>query len=441
MPPAFWIDQISINMMDHVEHAGQVQLMEQIYHRASATFVQVHEQLEEGDQDGIEYLYRLASLASSGNTVGAARLLAELCKDDKLCRLLGLFVAPWWTRMWALQELVVSMNPRLMYGTLPVPFGVAEQVFSVIDDIYLNLEEEEYDYTLTVAELYTETTYNLLMQTKSLDAITFRSVAFGCTLPSWVPDFSTRIPGTTPLSAGGFKGCDYDANFTTDLLRRMLKFELVGAPRISDATLELAGVFFTRVNTVFSPLDFSKSCGEDWRDSFRTLAAQLTGFSWRDHRVPERARRAAKCFSDKLKLPPDQTATEVVWRTLLANQWPDGVKLWTDTYRGLAIPPVTLRLSERLLMEPGVSEKLVFNTGRCLFLTEEGYLGLGPRELVSGDAIVMLSGGTLPFVLRECGVAEDRTWSVVGECYVHGLGGDEIWAAEMCTRIESFRLA
>ncbi|KAH0423117.1 hypothetical protein CcaCcLH18_12402 [Colletotrichum camelliae] len=511
-PSAFWIDQISINQYDEEERAHQIPLMPDIYHGASATVCQLRGKPEEGDQYGVEHFYRLANLASTGSTTEAAQMLVELHQDNKLQRLLDLFNAKWWTRIWMVQEAVISPDLRLMYGTLSIPIGIAEQVFDVIDDLYSNLDEDanhgkltrrrlqetagwdvainisktrkEYHhgsktplsqliyrfcklqavnpcdllyaldsisqrdckmrvrYDQTTCQLYMETTFNMLMQMKTLDAVAFASVTENGDMPSWVPDFGYRITEMIPLSAGGFKGVDYVGNFATEALRRNLKFEVVGAPRINNTILEVSGVILTSVNTIFPPLELTDPGGRDWRDAFGAIETQLTGVDWHSRIMQQEPLHTAECFSDRLKVPPGETATEVLWRTLSANQWPDGVKLWVDMYQGRTIPPVTPKLSKWLVFVcNGISDKLVFNTGRCLFLTAEGYLGLGPRAMSSGDSIVMLSGGTLPFVLRNREDTEDPTWTVVGECYVHGLGGDESWAAEMGSRVESFSLA
>ncbi|KIW08382.1 uncharacterized protein PV09_01296 [Verruconis gallopava] len=55
---------------------------------------------------------------------------------------------------------------------------------------------------------------------------------------------------------------------------------------------------------------------------------------------------------------------------------------------------------------------------RRLYLTEHGYLGLGPENAVEGDEIWMLQGAMVPFVLRR---GEQAQLSLVGETYVHGF--------------------
>ncbi|KAJ4301073.1 hypothetical protein N0V90_003163 [Kalmusia sp. IMI 367209] len=55
---------------------------------------------------------------------------------------------------------------------------------------------------------------------------------------------------------------------------------------------------------------------------------------------------------------------------------------------------------------------------RRLFITSTGHLGLGPEAMMSGDVVVVLFGGKVPFVLRRVG---DEQWKLIGECYVNGF--------------------
>lgn len=62
-------------------------------------------------------------------------------------------------------------------------------------------------------------------------------------------------------------------------------------------------------------------------------------------------------------------------------------------------------------------------SGRRIFRTRKGCLGLGPAALCQGDFVAVLLSGRLPFVLRRF---EDHE-KLVGECYVLGLMQGEIF--------------
>lgn len=63
--------------------------------------------------------------------------------------------------------------------------------------------------------------------------------------------------------------------------------------------------------------------------------------------------------------------------------------------------------------------------GRRLFMTDSGYLGLGPATARPGDHVYIVQGAKTPFVLRETASEATGTTSrmlnVVGEAYVDGL--------------------
>ncbi|OTA06113.1 ABC transporter [Trichoderma parareesei] len=75
---------------------------------------------------------------------------------------------------------------------------------------------------------------------------------------------------------------------------------------------------------------------------------------------------------------------------------------------------------------------LTHNT--TMFLTDSGYLGLGPPETQVGDEVWCLFGGQMPFVLRQLGAKQEflpgqgerRLHQVFGICYVHGIMDGEI---------------
>ncbi|KAK0726847.1 heterokaryon incompatibility protein-domain-containing protein [Lasiosphaeria miniovina] len=58
------------------------------------------------------------------------------------------------------------------------------------------------------------------------------------------------------------------------------------------------------------------------------------------------------------------------------------------------------------------------STGRAIFRTEENYLGNGPRSVVPGDQVWVLTGAATPIVLRPLA---DGRFVLVGEAYVHGI--------------------
>lgn len=60
--------------------------------------------------------------------------------------------------------------------------------------------------------------------------------------------------------------------------------------------------------------------------------------------------------------------------------------------------------------------------GHCTFRSTEGYFGLGPKSLEIGDQVWIMPRSPVPFILRRSlNSSTPNRYSVIGECYVHGI--------------------
>ncbi|KAF2844983.1 HET-domain-containing protein [Plenodomus tracheiphilus IPT5] len=115
-----WIDQICINQPDTAEKIQQIPLMGQIYRRATNTFIWL------GDDDGcdsvlafdaLETIYaRLQSSEAQITTADFQRLNFPPETDRSWWAIRQLFRRPWLTRLWTIQEAVLSRNLFLACG-------------------------------------------------------------------------------------------------------------------------------------------------------------------------------------------------------------------------------------------------------------------------------------------------------------------------------------
>ncbi|KAF4952510.1 hypothetical protein FGADI_6745 [Fusarium gaditjirri] len=72
--------------------------------------------------------------------------------------------------------------------------------------------------------------------------------------------------------------------------------------------------------------------------------------------------------------------------------------------------------------------------GKRPFLTKMGYLGMGPVECKSGDVVVVLCGGRIPFILRLVEDTGDPSFfTYVGEAYCDGVMDGEVAGKEKQT--------
>lgn len=67
---------------------------------------------------------------------------------------------------------------------------------------------------------------------------------------------------------------------------------------------------------------------------------------------------------------------------------------------------------------------------RRLFITETGYLGLGPQSSRPGDIVALFSGGRMPFIIRPPEESTDHLGdqycTMLGDSYVHGIMDGEL---------------
>jgi hypothetical protein len=62
---------------------------------------------------------------------------------------------------------------------------------------------------------------------------------------------------------------------------------------------------------------------------------------------------------------------------------------------------------------------LIYCSGRRIFRTAQGHIGLGPTCMKRGDVVAVLDGGKVPYVLRPSRVEGEHAF--VGECFVRDL--------------------
>jgi hypothetical protein len=64
-------------------------------------------------------------------------------------------------------------------------------------------------------------------------------------------------------------------------------------------------------------------------------------------------------------------------------------------------------------------------TGRRMFRSRNGYLGLGNEAIRPGDLILLVAGARVPYVFRPV-AGQGDTYTLVGEAYVHGLSEEKV---------------
>lgn len=112
-----WVDALCIYQDDKLEKSQQVQMMGDIFRRATSTFLWLGEP-SANDQIVIDYLCQTEHATNKSSI--SSRLLLEDVPVDALRNFFG---RPWFRRLWILQEALLSREPIAHYGHTQVAFS------------------------------------------------------------------------------------------------------------------------------------------------------------------------------------------------------------------------------------------------------------------------------------------------------------------------------
>ncbi|KAI0142307.1 HET-domain-containing protein [Hypoxylon sp. NC0597] len=247
-------------------------------------------------------------------------------------------------------------------------------------------------------------------------------------LPTWVPDLEIHSETGSDYLASLSKPI-FGSNLYNASLAQKAK-EIRISTEDDDSVLVLEGITISTVQDVGVEAPGWETYGTDetdnrkWKETIRETLQQ-----WRAMMpiVPEKP----YCTGESL--------AQVFWRTVLVD-----LKQGTYPKPSPATGPSRLDANDqewlsRLETEEGLQEliltwelscqqvfrqlRLIEQFHRRFFVTTNGYVGLGPPSLETGDSICVLAPGTVAYALRD---SKNGRWKYVGECYLHGIMNGEI---------------
>ncbi len=68
------------------------------------------------------------------------------------------------------------------------------------------------------------------------------------------------------------------------------------------------------------------------------------------------------------------------------------------------------------------------SSGRRFCITKQGYMGLVPPLCKPGDLVYIILGAETPYIVCRRRSADQSTYELLGECYVHGMMDGEMLA-------------
>lgn len=121
----FWIDAVCINQKDSLEKKSQVSMMSEIYARAHKTILWLGKSGDNSDT----VMDFLADVEVRGQGYFDSY---DSTDESPLWQDLRNFLSrPWWSRLWVIQEAMISQRPIMKCGTKEVPFNQLVQLKSL----------------------------------------------------------------------------------------------------------------------------------------------------------------------------------------------------------------------------------------------------------------------------------------------------------------------
>ncbi|KAJ4374357.1 hypothetical protein N0V83_003098 [Neocucurbitaria cava] len=282
------------------------------------------------------------------------------------------------------------------------------------------------DYTKTKGEVYAAFAKDLIMTSGCLDVLalvnTFAPRDQRQDSPSWMPDLDVPIATIRGL---GFPR-KYNAGFSTKA-----DMHHVTGPSDDPRSLMLTGFGVDRVHYVTkSILTFSRNL-KVYIDSTTEAVTELWKTYARFNRLHASEEALLYAYIELVTATgfamPTAFPTYPLGRIVPPREVPsiiaDFAAYWSSVEPSFSSFGDRLGSHLRQLAEAADAEQFGVLAGKAcherkFFITAEGRIGLCPTDAQEGDEVVILYGGSVPYVLRETGAG---CWTFVGECFVDGI--------------------
>jgi hypothetical protein len=250
------------------------------------------------------------------------------------------------------------------------------------------------DYTLSVAEVYTNLVQHLIDHHKSLAFLSYaeRHIRdnFVSELPSWVPDWRTCQVRSQYgfVNAGGY---------------------LAPLATVTDSlTLRVSGVMISRIAEVFTPDGIVDT------DRFRAIKKSFPS-----------SQRSLRAYGGRRAL------VEAYCRVLYAENFNERIFLSTDrltvTEASQTLSDILEGYTEGQGHVSNAQQRLLDGSDLAIGMTcvsEEGRIGWVPRLAAVGDLFCVLPGCPVMVVLR-AGEGDAGRYSVIGSAFLDGMMNSE----------------
>ncbi|KAF1968439.1 HET-domain-containing protein [Bimuria novae-zelandiae CBS 107.79] len=468
-----WIDQICIDQSNVKEKEKQIPLMGMIYAHATNTVIWLGDEDVDDPQVAFDMIQRVHSqLQLYEGTIQLddfERLkfpaLYVVAVPPEWVQVLALFRRPWFSRLWVIQEAVLSMNLYVKCGRAVVPWddfavwcetmrasgigGLLERaaptretrfgLLTVNELSTFRTFDQTHESQPSLLETLVMSRYARASNAKDKEVFQEAAVAvlptnlFGLlscvdsevpTSPSWVPDWTSDNP-TEPLGFSTKTWALYSAGGLLSGSKESDEFEHGYILQDDGRSLVLRGVLFDTVES------FSTTMNNPFIEVHD--GSQLPGHTWPEPGITVSANDELKesltMIQQNTLYPAGETIWDAFWKTLVAGKDATSLSKAPDKYSEV-LSLIVDELSGRELRIPGqpysprrqkgyfttkslMSRKprktlndldKAFRTAsdrRRFAITRKRYFCLVPRGTKKDDYIVVFQGGHVPFVVRE----------------------------------------
>lgn len=445
-----WIDAISINQHDNEEKGSQVQMMREIYAKASRTIVWLG-----GANSSTAATFEYMRCFNSANPSGRDQIWNERARYPRWSRirkeLFLVLEGEWWQRAWIIQEAVVSKAVGLQRGAYQVGWNELHSLLSwpsfgadfldskttvqFVKDVH-DLRKQVNEYGAAHGQLF-DLVYRFRLQTATFASDKIYAL-MGLLKPDnpslLVPDYS-KAPEDV-FTQFTISSLECSANLLP--IVTAADASLQGMSWCRDWRLSYDGVVgtvgFRADKSLNRQYSASGTQGPIFRVNLHCRVISLQGFE-----IDRVARVASFCTESETlfswedfaggPFSRDSEALRSFDRTITAgNENSESI----DWRKGLELE-ASKTPAENAEMEAYQKTLLDACHERRFFITEKGRFGLGPWRLKKADVVCILFGGETPLILRPVqnpkktrllDEEEDipRVYHrLVGEAYVDGL--------------------
>ncbi|KAM0425788.1 hypothetical protein ACHAPT_009038 [Fusarium lateritium] len=484
-PRQVWADAVCINQRDDVEKAHQVNLMRDIFTRASGTTLFIGDYQDDatphtafdvgvvpdtqaGVEDAIALIHKLAEdhhifyLDFEREANSLPRNSFQVWYKATEC-LRSLVTQPWWSRMWTVQEAILPADPTVQYGAIKLSWMVLNQA---VDN--LSRHFQRWCCNMKARKDLAEeppivTFYNKVsaVDRRRSDPLPLNTL-LGRFRDRTASDSRDMIYGVLGLAHHEAATVGIEADYTIETVQLYVQVARKLMQHHGDLR-PFMQVHHFRGNRLAGLPSWTPdySLGGDWEHySIALLYIQdfwkpvdLAPFSPHAGENPLELSVSGILFDEIIAVGdtvtpcPRKDIMEVFdkWSSLVRSlgywndQYPteEGTyedNMWMILSRGLIwLGSHDYRMAthqDRQLVEdeiPSILDGRPVNIDLQLlywqrfFITRKGYMGLASPDIQVGDTVHVLVGGNTPFVFRRSDADQGNSFSLISAAFVHGI--------------------